>query len=171
MTSNIQPKDDQNIRYSSTIIVFLILVGCAGILFQTFSGYVPTYIEPYDLIILMLATFRLIRLFTYDQIMRVVRDMFLDHREFVDPETNILMVERTKPSSGSKRALGDLFGCPWCMGMWVSFFVVVLYFAFPPARFLALILALAGAASAFQIVMNGVGAKAELYRKENNLHN
>jgi energy-converting hydrogenase Eha subunit G len=102
--------------------------------------------------------------------MRVVRDWFVDKREFVD-DTGKVMTERTKPHSGAKRALSDLFGCPWCMGMWVSYFVIVLYFAFPPARFLALILALAGAASALQIIMNGIGAKAELYRKENNLHN
>jgi hypothetical protein len=150
--------------------VFIILVICAGILFQSLSGYIPTYIEPYDLIILMLASFRLIRLFTYDQIMRVVRDLFLDHREFTD-ENGIVMIERSKPTHGPKRALSDLFGCPWCMGMWVSFFVVVLYFAFPPARFLGLVLALAGAASAFQIVMNGIGSRAELYKKENNLLN
>jgi hypothetical protein len=171
MTQNIQVKDDQNFRYSSTISIFLILVGCAAILFYTFGGEVPTYIEPYDLVILILAAFRLIRLFTYDQVMRVVRDMFMDHREFIDEATGLVMIERTKPAGGPKRALSDLFGCPWCIGMWVSYAVIVLYFAFPPVRFLALILALAGAASALQIIMNGIGAKAELYRKENNLHN
>jgi hypothetical protein len=170
MSQIIYPKDDQNTRYAVTIITFLILVICAGILFQTFGGSVPTYIEPYDLIILILASFRLIRLFTYDQIMRVVRDMFMNHREFTD-EHGVVMIERTKPTHGAKRALSDLFGCPWCMGIWVSFFTVILYFAFPEARFLALILALAGAASALQIIMNGIGSKAELYRKENNLHN
>lgn len=166
----ITPKDDQNIRYTSTIIIFLILVACTGVLFQLFQGSIPSYIEPYDLIILTLATFRLIRLFTYDQIMRVCRDMFLDKREFTD-EHGQVMIERSRPHGGPKRALGDLVGCPWCMGMWVSFFMVVLYFAFPPIRFLALILALAGAASSLQIIMNGIGSKAELYRKENNLHN
>jgi hypothetical protein len=171
MTTTIQPKDDQNIRYGTTIVTFIILVTCAGILFQTLQGYVPTYIEPYDLIILILASFRLIRLFTYDQIMRVVRDWFVNKRQFVDPETGKVMIERSKPTHGPKRALSDLFGCPWCMGMWVSFFVVVLYFAFPPARFLGLILALAGAGSALQIIMNGIGARAELYKKENNLLN
>jgi hypothetical protein len=171
MSVTIQPKDDQNERYAGTIIIFLILVVCAGILFQTFSDSIPNYLEPYELVILILATFRLIRLFTYDQVMRVVRDMFLDHREFIDPETGMVMIERSKPTQGPKRALSDLFGCPWCMGMWVSFFVIVFYFAFPESRFLVLILALAGAASALQIIMNGIGAKAELYRKENNLHN
>ncbi len=170
MSSHISPKDDQNARYTGTMFVFVVLVICAGILFQQFSGYIPNYIEPYDLIILVLASFRLIRLFTYDQVMRVVRDMFLDHREFTD-ENGVVMIERTKPASGPKRALSDLFGCPWCMGIWVSYFVVVLYFAYPPVRFFALILALAGAASAIQIIMNGVGARAELYRKENNLLN
>ncbi len=167
---SIQLKDDQNRRYSITIIVFLILVFLGAIILYFLKGYVPSRIEPDDLFILTFASFRLIRLFTYDQIMRVVRDLFLDKKEIISQDGEI-MIERYKPKMGFKRSLSDLFGCPWCMGIWISFFTIFLYFAFPPIRYFALILALAGLASSFQIFMNMIGARAELYKHENNILN
>ena len=166
----VMPKDDQNVRYAVTIVAYIVLVVLAGAVFYVRDGVVPTQISLYDFILLSLACFRLIRLFTYDQIMPVVRDFFLHKEEGVD-ETGQAVVVRSKVLNGGRRSLTDLLGCPWCMGIWVSFFVVFLYFLFPPVKYLVLILALAAAGSSLQIIMNGIGAKAEFFKKENNLHN
>ena len=163
-------KDDQNRRYAITIIIFSLLVLLAIFLFWWVKGKIPETIAPWDFLLLTLACFRLIRLFTYDQIMRVVRDWFVNIKEIHDDYGKILIV-REKPLMGGKRSLSDLLSCPWCMGIWVSYFTVLLYFAFPPLRYFVLILALAGASSALQVIMNGIGAKAEFYKKENNIHN
>ncbi len=120
---SVQLQDDQNKRYSITIIVFLVLAFFGATTLYFLKGFVPTKIEPYDLLILTFAVFRLIRLFTYDQIMRVVRDLFLDKREIIS-DRGEKMIERHKPKMGLKRSLSDLFGCPWCMGIWISFFTV-----------------------------------------------
>ena len=168
--ASIAPKDDQNKRYGITIIAFGVLVGLAMIIFYLRDNKVPDTISPWEFLLLGLACFRLIRLFTYDQIMRVVRDMFVEKKEFVD-EHGQIMVARIKVPYGGRRSLSDLFGCPWCLGMWVSFFTVFLYFIFPPIKYFVIVLALAGFGSAIQIIMNGIGAKAEFFKRENNIHN
>lgn len=166
----IAPHDDQNVRYWITIISFLVLSGLAMLVLYVRDGEIPQTIEPYHIIILSLACFRLIRLFTYDQIMRAVRDLFVEKREVVDEHGQHFIVRR-KVQTGGRRSLADLFSCPWCMGMWVSFFTVFFYFAFPMLRYFALVLAIAGIGSMLQIFMNMVGAKAEFYKHENNIHN
>ncbi len=166
----ISPFDDQNKRYWITIFSFIVLTGLAMLVFYVRDGVVPRTIAPYDAIILVLACFRLIRLFTYDQIMRAVRDLFVEKKEMVDEHGQHLVIRR-KVHSGGRRSLADLFSCPWCMGMWVSFFTVFFYFMFPAIQYLALILAIAAVGSMLQIFMNMIGAKAEFYKHENNIRN
>jgi hypothetical protein len=165
-----EPKDDQNQRYAATIVTFVVLLIISAYVLVRFKGSIPETVAPYDFVLLALACFRLIRLFTYDQIMRVWRDMFLDKSESVG-EDGVAVVVRSKPAYGFKRSLSDLFGCPWCMGMWISFVMTFLYFIFPVFHYVVIILALAGVASSIQITMNMVGAKAEFFKRENNLHN
>jgi hypothetical protein len=170
IVETIAPRDDQNKRYWITISSFIFLVALSMVVFYIRDTRVPVSITLADFVLLSLASFRLIRLFTYDQVMRAVRDLFVEKREIVDEHGQILVIRR-KVHTGARRSLGDLFSCPWCIGMWVSFFVVLLYFLFPPIKYVVLILALAGVASSIQIVMNGIGSKAEFYKRENNIHN
>ena len=97
-----------------------------------------------NLLILALAIFRLIRLFTYDHITQFVRDWFKD-----------------KPDTTFLGTVGSLINCPWCTGLWFSFIVVFFAYATPLAWPIILILALAALASFFQIVANWVGWNAE----------
>lgn len=103
-----------------------------------------TWLSLEELFILALAIFRLIRLFTYDLITQFIRDWFVNVR----------------PDSFAS-TLGSLINCPWCIGLWFSFFVVFFYFATPYAWPIILILALAGLASIFQITANLIGWHAE----------
>jgi hypothetical protein len=107
-------------------------------------------VSVFDFALLSLATLRLIRLLVYDRITQFVRDWF-----FEDP------ISGSCPKSGFKASVGHLFGCPWCMGVWVGLFIVFFYFLTPLARFPILILAVSGVASFIQLLANMVGWKAE----------
>ncbi len=97
-----------------------------------------------DLILMALAIYRLIRLFTYDKITQFVRDWF------VGAEKGTL-----------REALGVLINCPWCIGLWFSWFIVTFYFGSIYSWPVILILALGALGSFFQIVSNLIGWSAE----------
>jgi hypothetical protein len=99
----------------------------------------------YDVpVLIALATFRLVRLFTYDHITKFIRDWFSGSKE-----------------TSLAGTLGALLNCPWCTGLWFSFLVVFSYFATPFAWPIILILALAGLASFFVMLSNWIGWMAE----------
>lgn len=102
-----------------------------------------------DLILITLAVFRLIRLFTYDVITQFIRDWFKD----AQPET-------------LRHTLGTLINCPWCTGLWFGFLVLFFYFATVYSWPVILLLALAAAGSFLQLIANSVGWSAELKKRE-----
>ena len=102
-----------------------------------------------DLLLLALAIFRLIRLFSYDIITQFIRDWFID-----------------APKNSLRHTLGALVNCPWCTGLWFSFIIVFFYFATPFSWPIILILALAALASLFQILANLIGWSAEVKKLE-----
>lgn len=90
-------------------------------------------ISNFDLLILVFAIFRLVRLFVYDDITDFVRD-------FLAKWKNWLMT-----------SLSELISCPWCTGIWVTLVVLVLY-SFPIYFYnLLFILALAWIVSFVQL--------------------
>lgn len=98
-----------------------------------------------DLVLITLAVFRLVRLFTYDVITQFIRDWFKD----ATPRT-------------LSHTLGALINCPWCTGLWFSFLTVFFYFATVYSWPVILVLALAASASFLQLIANSVGWSAEL---------
>jgi hypothetical protein len=102
-----------------------------------------------DLVLISLAIFRLVRLFSYDVITQFIRDWFVGARE-----------------NSFGHTLGALLNCPWCTGLWFSWFVVFFYFALPYSWPVIIILALAGVASLIQVLSNWIGWSAELKKLE-----
>lgn len=103
-----------------------------------------------DLVLMGLAIFRFTRLFTYDVITQFIRDWFVGARK-----------------DSFRHTLGALLDCPWCTGLWFSWFVVFFYFAAPVVAWpIILIMALASGASFFQLIANWVGWSAELKKME-----
>lgn len=98
-------------------------------------GQTPTEIPTFDFILLILATFRLIRLFVYDLIADFIRDSF------------------SKRDKGIKKTLYELLHCPWCVGVWAAWGVGFMYFLTPYAWFPILVVAMAGIGSLIQISM------------------
>lgn len=129
------------------IIFSLFFLGLVALSYIYLSGrgLLTTSIPWTDLILLSLATFRLVRLFTYDHITEFLRNAVSSAREGTFLGT-----------------IKDLLGCPWCTGVWFAFLAYVGYSASPEVIMpLVLILAIAALASFFQVFSNLVGWNAE----------
>jgi hypothetical protein len=119
-------------------ILFLILL----FLFRNVSGIYPQNISTFDFWIIVLAIYRLIRLFVYDSITTFMRQ-WLSY------------------GSAFKRSLHHIATCPWCAGIWTSLFVVFFYAFFPQLWLFLLLLAVSAVASFLQLLSNLVGWGAE----------
>jgi len=76
----------------------------------------PARIGVGDLALLAIATHKLSRLVTKDSITAVVRAPFT---EFVEPIGAGEVNEKPR-GTGIRHALGELFGCPFCIGQWIG---------------------------------------------------
>lgn len=102
------------------------------------------YVSIGDFFLMALAIFRLTRLVSYDIITQFIRNAVAGK----DPTSFV-------------GTFSALINCPWCTGLWFSFFVVFFYFAIPAAWVVILVLALAGLGSLFQVFANLIGWHAE----------
>lgn len=128
--NEIETKDtlaSQQFWYVVFIIVYsIVLVGiirCYG----SSTMKVLFDITPFHLLILVLATFRITRLVVADRITQWVRDLCFIVSVGTDRDSGAPYIVRTKRVKGIRRVIGDIIGCPWCTGMWVALFAVVLY--------------------------------------------
>lgn len=110
-----------------------------------------------DFLLMSLAVFRLIRLFSYDKITQFARDIFLD----IEYDSKGEIVSRIKPAPGFRRTVVELLDCPWCTGVWVTLFVAFFYLWTPVSHFAVMVLAVAGVATLFQLSANAIGWTAE----------
>ncbi len=125
-------------------LFFVGLVG-AGFVYLMGQGSLKTDLPLLDIVLLSLATFRLVRLFTYDHITQFLRDAVSSARE-----------------GSFLGTVKDLLGCPWCTGVWFGFLAYLGYSISRDAIMpLVLILAIAALASFFQVFSNLVGWNAE----------
>ena len=132
-----------------------------AIILETEARIPLTELTLVDYVLITLASWRLIRLFVYDSITRFKREQFME----------VVKVGRTgyrlePPKGGAKRALYEIFACPWCFGVWAVAMVSFLYLISPYTVYLVLILALSAVASLLQIITNLIGHKAELAKRE-----
>lgn len=125
--------------------VFFIALAAFSFSWLSGQGLLVADIPAFHLVLLSFATFRLVRLFTYDHIMEPVRSWLSRFQE------------RTFLGTGAA-----LLKCPWCTGMWFAFLAYVGYAAIPSVVLpIALILSIAGIASLFQLLANLIGWSAE----------
>ena len=136
---------------------FVALVVCEMAILQVHAYRSFATIDLFDMTLITLATWRLIRLFVYDKIMSFFRDLFYN----VD-ETGVLI----KPKRGFRRAVIDLLTCPWCFGVWATTMVVFFYFLSPFAFYPIFILAISVIATTLQIIVNAIGWTAEKKKRE-----
>lgn len=141
-------KNDENRSNGIFTIIYIVLIFVLSGLIWLVDEKFPREIPLFDVILISLATFRLVRLFTYDRVMLFFREYFSAHE------------------SSFVRVAGDLLNCPWCFGLWAGTFVVFFYFVMPMAWLVILILAISGVASFIQILINKIGWRAEQLKQE-----
>ncbi len=135
-----------NILFS---VFFLALVAYA-LIWLTATGQLVLFMPVFHLALLSLATFRLIRLFTYDHITAWLRDWL-----------------SAKDEGTFLGTAGRLLTCPWCTGVWFAFLAYLAYATAPLIAIpVALILSISAIASFLQLLANLVGWSAEVKKRE-----
>ena len=146
--------DEQN-KWNALFTGFFLLLLWAGYVSLDRAGVLLTPVSPFDVLLMVFATFRVTRLFVYDHITQWMRDFFLE----VHSEGGTLV--RMKPATGVRRTIAMLLDCPWCLGVWAAFMLAYLHLVAPSSRWFILILAIAGASTFLQLLANLVGRSAE----------
>ncbi|WP_258960955.1 DUF1360 domain-containing protein [Paenibacillus aquistagni] len=115
-----------------------------GTMLASFSGLF--------LLILILASFRLTHLLVYDDITAPLRRLFVT-TTIVTLDHGQQAVQHEVAPKGPRRWLGMLFTCHWCMGVWSSLILTLLWLFVPYAIWLLVILAVAGAAAIIETIV------------------
>lgn len=142
-------------------VFFLIMVVMGAIILEGETRIPFEELRLTDYVLMSLATWRLTRLFVYDNITKFIREQFFD----VVKVGKGLSLE--KPKYGPRRTLADLLSCPWCFGMWAAATVIFFYLLTPFAIFPVMLLAIGAVGSFLQIFSNLVGHKAEQLKNQN----
>ena len=130
-----------------------------GVIILDTESRIPfSELELVDYVLMTLASWRVTRLFVYDNVTKFIREQFWDIKKVGKG------LKLEKPKTGPRRTLVDLFSCPWCFGFWATSVVVFFYLITSYAVFPIIILALSGVVSFLQIVANAVGYKADLLK-------
>jgi hypothetical protein len=142
-------------------VFFFILVVMGAIILETESRIVLDELSTVDFVLMTLATWRLTRLFVYDNITKFIREQFWDVVKVGKGYT------LEKPKVGPRRTMADLFSCPWCIGVWAAAVVIFFYLVTPYATYPIMLLALSAVATFLQLLSNLVGNKAEQAKGQN----
>ncbi len=159
-----EQKNDQHFWNFVFSILYAVLLALAVYDIYGRTGMFALYLTTLDLIVIPLAVFRIIRLFTYDKITEWFRDLFKKRTE-VKGSDGLVYVDYVAYSRGPLRTMSDLLACPWCTGVWASLAVVYLYFAVEWFWLPLFILAVAGVGSFLQLIANMIGWKAEVLKE------
>jgi hypothetical protein len=141
-------------------------VATCGIIYALLVTGVLTVqpIRLFDLFIVALASFRLIRLFSFDSVFAYVRESIAFNSRIVE-ENGERYIERTPVRPGFRRMLATLLDCTWCIGLWTTMLCAILYTLSPATALLVVVLAVSAVASLFQIIACLIGAKYEEVEK------
>lgn len=140
---------------------FLVLVFMAVIVLDTEAMKPWEELTLVDFTLMTLASWRLVRLFVYDAVTKFIREQFWNAEKVKGG------VVLKKPEKGPRRTLADLFGCPWCLGVWLSAFIVFFYMTTEWAFYPVVFLAVSAVATYLQLLANLTGHRAEQLKNQN----
>ncbi len=136
-------------------VFFVVLVVMGAIILETESRIPLPDLALVDYVLIVLASWRLTRLFVYDTATKFFREQFWD----------LVKVGRAhqleKPKTGPRRTIADMFECSWCFGVWAAALVIFFYLITPYAVFPVLILGLSAVATFMQLLSNYVSDQSE----------
>ena len=107
---------DKLAGYAALLTVYGSLVAGFSVFMRRTGRRLPERVEPADVALLGVATFKLSRLISRDAVTGVVRAPFTTRRaSAVGPEVH------DKPRGrGMRRAIGELLTCPFCISQWLG---------------------------------------------------
>lgn len=146
-------------QYFWNVIFSFFFVGLVvmGIIILQTEAHIPYEdISAFDMLLISLASMRMMRLFMYDSVTKFFREQFYDAKV-----TKTGKVTLYKPMRGPRRTITDLMSCPWCFGVWTSATVLFFYLLTPLAYFPILILAISAVATMLQKFSSFIDPKVE----------
>jgi hypothetical protein len=150
------------------ILLFIVLATLLINSLDEQSWYFLEAISFGEIIVIVLAVARLIRLFCYDNITLFLREFFLDVRIVKQAEGGVEQYERIPSENPFKHTVYKLLNCPWCTGIWITLGLVWVYSYYPVLYFLFVILAISQLAGMLQLSTNLLGWSAEHKKNQAN---
>ncbi|MFC0561968.1 DUF1360 domain-containing protein [Halalkalibacter alkalisediminis] len=102
-----------------------------------------------NLVVLILASYRLTRLIVFDEITSFIRKPFITVT-YEENEAGQLVESIEFKGKGLRYWIGVLLSCHWCVGIWSAFCMVIIYQFIPALHLILVVLAVAGAAAFLQ---------------------
>jgi len=126
-----------------------------AIILETESRIPLSELGLFDMIIIVLASWRLMYLVAYENITKFFREQFYDLKK----TGRKLTLE--KPKNGPRRTLVDLITSPTSLGLWMTASVTFFYLITPYALYLFIFVALSALVTLFQLGVNAVSSIQE----------
>lgn len=139
------------------MVFYLGLLSMGIIILDTEAYIAYADLDFFDIALISLASFRLVRLFVFDTMTKFFREQFYDAKV-----TKAGKVTLYKPARGPRRTIADLMCCPWCFGLWAASVVTFFYLLTPMLYLPILILAVGAVASFLQNVSRAIAIKTEV---------
>ena len=136
-------------------LFFVILIAMATIVLETEARMSYKELTITDFTLITLATWRLVRLLSYDGVTKWFREQFYD----VKKVGKGFILE--KPKYGPRRTMADFLGCPSCTSAWLAALVVFCYLLTPYAYYATIFLSISAVASFLQMTSNLITAQTE----------
>jgi Protein of unknown function (DUF1360) len=157
--ANTQERQER-ITYMTLVGVFLTLLG-AFALREREQKRVFT-LDPRDLALFGLATFRAGRMVAYDRVTEPIRDPVTE----TVPDEYEAGENVVAEGAGMQKAIGELVSCPTCVGTWVAAGLVYGFRLAPgPTRLFAAILAVSGLSELFSAISEALSWSGKVARK------
>lgn len=112
------PQEDRPLGgYAFLMSIYATLTGAFAAWFRTSRRPLPDRVDPYDLLLVTIATHKSSRLLAKDKVTATVRGPFTELRGDSPMPGE---VDEAPRGRGLRRALGELLVCPYCLSMWIA---------------------------------------------------
>jgi hypothetical protein len=150
----------ERMTYVTLVGVFLTLLGAFAL--RERDQKRAFTMEPRDLALFGLATFRAARVVAYDRVAEPFRDPVTETvPDEYEAGENVIA-----EGVGARKAIGELVSCPTCIGTWVAAGLVYGFRLAPgPTRLFASILAVSGLSELFSAISEALSWSGKVARK------
>lgn len=139
-------------RYAFFLTTYVVMWGVFLLIMRIWNLAWPAQVQPVDVLLLCLATFRITEIVTEEKVAEAIRAPFCEKRPVQQPDGS--WKEEEVPRRGGLRGVaGELILCPWCAGVWIATLLTFFWMLVPGvARVMMLAFAVAAGGLLFQIL-------------------